>query len=89
MAKSWPFGPVELSLVALPRRLQLHLWVYAAKQTEMEMEEMDLLMGSPGEMDSAEINGMSGAKCWETGTHTRGKNTPTNFVLTELPVTER
>lgn len=53
------------------------------------MEEMDLLMGSPGELDTTEINGISKTKCWETGTHTRGKNTSSNFVLTELPVTER
>lgn len=73
MAKSWPFSPLLLSL---PRRLQLYLWVYATEQTDVGMEEMDLLMCSPGEMDTTEINGMSGAKCWETGTHTLEGKTP-------------
>lgn len=39
MAKSWPFGPLVLSLLALPRRLQLDLWVYAMKQADVGMKK--------------------------------------------------
>lgn len=78
IAKSWPFGPLVLSLVALPRRLQLYLRVYATKIV-MGVEEMDLLMCSPGEMDITEINGMSGATLPRVGrqgcTHQREKHT--------------